>query len=169
MYMIVHIPICRLESTDIPKDAQDRLAEIVEKLKADPDREKLDVNYLHHSQVVDKRNQTNVTWHAPTESSQIRGRINWFCVHKINRQLFAGFFYVVIIMIIMYLWVCMYNSVRLYDCVDVVGNCYYAMAFQYTIYSGIRYALYKWNHHAVHDCLHKWPESYTSVYIVCYR
>ena len=51
---------CRLESTNIPQDAQDRLAEIVEKLKADPDREKLDVNYLHHAQVNEKRNQTNV-------------------------------------------------------------------------------------------------------------
>ena len=51
----------RLEATSIPQDAQDRLTGIVEKLKADPGREKLDVNYLHHAQVVEKRNQTNVT------------------------------------------------------------------------------------------------------------
>lgn len=50
----------RLESTNVPQDAQDRLAEIVKKLKADPNREKLDVNYLHHAQVNEKRNQTNV-------------------------------------------------------------------------------------------------------------
>ena len=56
-----HLCMCRLEATGIPKDAQDRLAEIVEKLKADPDRKKLDVNYLHHAQVIEKRNQTNVT------------------------------------------------------------------------------------------------------------
>jgi hypothetical protein len=52
---------CSLEASNIPQDAQDRLAEIVDKLKADPGREKLDVNYLHHAQVVEKRNQTNVT------------------------------------------------------------------------------------------------------------
>ena len=51
---------CRLESTSIPQGAQDGLAEVVEKLKADPEREKLDVNYLHHAQVNEKRNQTNV-------------------------------------------------------------------------------------------------------------
>ena len=43
---------CRLEATDIPQDAQDRLADIVKELKADPEREKLDVNYLHHGQVI---------------------------------------------------------------------------------------------------------------------
>ena len=42
----------RLEATDIPQGAQDRLADIVKELKADPGREKLDVNYLHHGQVI---------------------------------------------------------------------------------------------------------------------
>ena len=51
--------MCRLESTSIPQDAQDRLTEIVETLKVN--REKLDVNYVHNAQVVEKRNQTNVT------------------------------------------------------------------------------------------------------------
>ena len=53
------ITIHRLESTGVSQDARVRLAEIVETLK--PERESLDVNYDHHSQVVEKRNQSNVT------------------------------------------------------------------------------------------------------------
>ena len=41
-----------MQTSDIPHDAQDRLADIVKELKADPGREKLDVNYLHHGQVI---------------------------------------------------------------------------------------------------------------------
>ena len=47
----------RLESTDIPQGAWDRLAKIVETLKVD--REKLDINYMPYAHVVEKRNITN--------------------------------------------------------------------------------------------------------------
>ena len=62
VYNYVSLIKCRLEATNIPQDAQDRLADIVEKLKADPEREKLDVNYLHHgtviAQAIEKQKQT---------------------------------------------------------------------------------------------------------------
>ena len=45
----------RLESTAVSQEAKDRLAEIVESLKAD--RENLDVNYDHHAQVNETRNK----------------------------------------------------------------------------------------------------------------
>ena len=51
---------CSLESTEISEAAQDKLERTRQSLDRPSDKE-LDINYLHHALVVQKRNQTNVT------------------------------------------------------------------------------------------------------------
>ena len=50
----------RLETTGISDEGKQKLKQICDSINGDRDQDdKLDLNYLHHSQVVQKRNATN--------------------------------------------------------------------------------------------------------------
>ena len=50
---------CSLENSKIPEAAQRNLEKVRLSLDRPSDKE-LDINYLHHAQVINKRNQSNV-------------------------------------------------------------------------------------------------------------
>ncbi len=58
--IIETIVSCRMEATKVTDEGKKKLQEICDSINSERDAEnKLDLNYRHHSQVVQKRNSTN--------------------------------------------------------------------------------------------------------------